>query len=101
MTIDCTGVTKIAELARLEFSERELEEFTPQFRRILDYVEKLKEVSVEGVEPTSHASLPGRSASARTHASVGAGIRTPATRAARRTRRPARPSRGRPNCWWR
>jgi aspartyl-tRNA(Asn)/glutamyl-tRNA(Gln) amidotransferase subunit C len=57
MAIDRTGVTKIAELARLEFSERELEEFTPQFRRILDYVEKLKEVSVEGVEPTSHASF--------------------------------------------
>ncbi len=56
MSIDRTGVMKIAELARLEFSGEELEAFTPQFQRILDFIEKLKEVGVEGVEPTSHAS---------------------------------------------
>ena len=56
MSIDRTGVVKIAELARLEFSGQELEAFTPRFQRILDYIEKLKEVSVEGVEPTSHVS---------------------------------------------
>ncbi len=56
MAIDRTGVMKIAELARLEFSGHELEEFTPQFQRILDFIENLKEVGVDGVEPTSHAS---------------------------------------------
>ena len=56
MSIDRTGVVKIAELARLEFSGEELEAFTPQFQRILDFIEKLKEVGVEGVEPTSHVS---------------------------------------------
>jgi aspartyl-tRNA(Asn)/glutamyl-tRNA(Gln) amidotransferase subunit C len=50
-------VLKIAELAKLHFSESELDSFTAQFQRILDYVEKLKEVNVEGVEPTSHVSL--------------------------------------------
>jgi aspartyl-tRNA(Asn)/glutamyl-tRNA(Gln) amidotransferase subunit C len=59
MSIDRTGVLKIAELAKLEFSDRELEAFTPQFQRILDYIEQLKEVDVEGVEPTSHASVGG------------------------------------------
>ncbi len=54
MSIDRTGVLKIAELARLEFTGDGLEAFTPQFERILDYIETLKEVSVEGVEPTSH-----------------------------------------------
>ncbi len=49
-------VLKIAALAKLHFSEAELEEFTSQFKRILDYVEKLKEVNVEGIPPTSHVS---------------------------------------------
>jgi aspartyl-tRNA(Asn)/glutamyl-tRNA(Gln) amidotransferase subunit C len=57
MSIDRAGVVKIAELARLEFSEGELEAITAQFQRILDYIEKLKKVNVEGVEPTSHASF--------------------------------------------
>lgn len=57
MTITHAEVLKIAELAKLHFSEPELEAFTAQFQRILDYVEKLKEVRIEGVEPTSHVSL--------------------------------------------
>jgi aspartyl-tRNA(Asn)/glutamyl-tRNA(Gln) amidotransferase subunit C len=50
-------VLKIAELAKLHFSESELDAFTAQFQHILDYIEKLKEVNVEGIEPTSHVSL--------------------------------------------
>jgi aspartyl-tRNA(Asn)/glutamyl-tRNA(Gln) amidotransferase subunit C len=50
-------VLKIAELAKLHFDEAEIENFTHQFRRILDYIETLKEVDVQGVEPTSHVSL--------------------------------------------
>jgi aspartyl-tRNA(Asn)/glutamyl-tRNA(Gln) amidotransferase subunit C len=49
-------VLKIAELAKLHFSEEDLDEFTLQFQRILDYIEKLKEVDVQGVAPTSHVS---------------------------------------------
>ena len=56
MSIDRADVLRIAELAKLDFSEGDLEAFTPQFQRILDYIETLKEVSVEGVDPTSHAS---------------------------------------------
>ncbi len=56
MAITRDEVLKIAALARLHFSETELEAFTLQFERILDYVEKLKEVNVEGVPPTSHVS---------------------------------------------
>jgi len=57
MAITRDEVLKIADLAKLQFSEAELEAFTVQFQRILEYVEKLKEVDVEGVEPTSHLSL--------------------------------------------
>jgi aspartyl-tRNA(Asn)/glutamyl-tRNA(Gln) amidotransferase subunit C len=52
-------VLKIAELAKLHFSESELDASTAQFQHILDYIEKLKEVNVEGIEPTSHVSLTG------------------------------------------
>lgn len=57
MAITRSEVLKIAELAKLHFSEAELDAFTAQFLRILDYIEKLKEVDVTGVEPTSHVSL--------------------------------------------
>jgi aspartyl-tRNA(Asn)/glutamyl-tRNA(Gln) amidotransferase subunit C len=57
MSITRAEVLKIAELAKLRFSEEELGEFTEQFQRILDYVEQLEQVNVEGVEPTSHVSL--------------------------------------------
>jgi aspartyl-tRNA(Asn)/glutamyl-tRNA(Gln) amidotransferase subunit C len=57
MAITRDEVLKIAELAKLHFDEGEIEGFTAQFQSILDYVEKLKEVAVEGIEPTSHVSL--------------------------------------------
>ena len=57
MSISRAEVLKIAELARLQFSEEELGEFTVQFQRILAYVEQLEQVNVDGVEPTSHVSL--------------------------------------------
>ncbi len=56
MPISRDEVLKIAELAKLHFSDDELAAFTEQFQRILDYVEQLEQVSVEGVEPTSHVS---------------------------------------------
>jgi aspartyl-tRNA(Asn)/glutamyl-tRNA(Gln) amidotransferase subunit C len=52
-------VLKIAELAKLHFPQSELDAFLVQFQRILDYIEKLKEVNVEGIEPTSHVALSG------------------------------------------
>lgn len=57
MPITRAEVLKIAGLAKLYFSEEELDAFTAQFQRILDYVEQLKQVDVENVEPTSHVSL--------------------------------------------
>jgi aspartyl-tRNA(Asn)/glutamyl-tRNA(Gln) amidotransferase subunit C len=50
-------VLKIAELARLEFSGDELNAFTIKFQDMLDYIEQLKQVDVEAIEPTSHVSL--------------------------------------------
>ena len=45
---------RIAKLARLRITKDEEERFTKELSSILNYVEKLKEVDVSGVEPTSH-----------------------------------------------
>jgi aspartyl-tRNA(Asn)/glutamyl-tRNA(Gln) amidotransferase subunit C len=57
VSITRSEVLKIADLAKLHFSEEELESFIGQFQRILDYIEQLKQVNVDNVEPTSHVSL--------------------------------------------
>jgi len=44
----------IARLARLHFKDEELKVFESQVAGILKLVEELKEVNVDGVEPTSH-----------------------------------------------
>ena len=44
-----------AKLARLHLSEEEIVKFQAQLSQVLDYVEKLEQVNVEGVEPTAHA----------------------------------------------
>lgn len=44
----------IAFLARIKLTEEEKAIFGAQLRTVLDYMEKLREVNVENVEPTSH-----------------------------------------------
>ena len=44
----------IARLSRLHLSNEELEFFKTQVSQILSFVDQLKEVNVDGVEPTSH-----------------------------------------------
>ncbi|MFH1181103.1 MAG: Asp-tRNA(Asn)/Glu-tRNA(Gln) amidotransferase subunit GatC [bacterium] len=48
-------VQHIAKLARLGLTEKEIEKFQKDLSQILNYVEKLKEVDVEEIEPTSHS----------------------------------------------
>ena len=53
--IDLEQVRKVALLARLELSPEEEEQFTGQLSGILDYVEQLKELNTDDVEPTTRA----------------------------------------------
>ena len=55
MSITKEEVKHVAHLARLEFSEEELEQFTDQLAQILAYVAKLNELDTSQVEPTYHA----------------------------------------------
>ena len=54
MAVTIKDVEHIAELARLRFNEKELDNFTLQLNEILSYVEKLNELDTENVEPLSH-----------------------------------------------
>ncbi|MDD5041566.1 MAG: Asp-tRNA(Asn)/Glu-tRNA(Gln) amidotransferase subunit GatC [Candidatus Peribacteraceae bacterium] len=53
MSLTPTQVRHIAKLARLTLSDSEVEKFSRELTQILDYIEKLKEVKTEGVEPMS------------------------------------------------
>jgi aspartyl-tRNA(Asn)/glutamyl-tRNA(Gln) amidotransferase subunit C len=47
-------VEHVAELARLELTAAEKEQFIAQLNDILTYIDKLNELDTVGVEPTSH-----------------------------------------------
>ncbi len=51
MKIDKETVNKLAHLARLKFSESDAQKMTADLNQILDWVEQLKKVETEGVEP--------------------------------------------------
>jgi len=50
------NIDYLANLARLALTAAEQERFSRQLGDILQYVEKLKQVEVAGVEPMAHAS---------------------------------------------
>jgi aspartyl-tRNA(Asn)/glutamyl-tRNA(Gln) amidotransferase subunit C len=54
MSVSIDEVKYIANLAKLNFDEKELEGFTNQFNEILSFFEKLNELNTENVEPLSH-----------------------------------------------
>ncbi|MFF2093649.1 MULTISPECIES: Asp-tRNA(Asn)/Glu-tRNA(Gln) amidotransferase subunit GatC [Paenibacillus] len=54
MSITLKDVEHVANLARLELSEQEKEQFTGQLNAILKYAEKLNSLDTEGVAATSH-----------------------------------------------
>jgi aspartyl-tRNA(Asn)/glutamyl-tRNA(Gln) amidotransferase subunit C len=52
--IDREQVLHVARLARLRLSDEEVERMGEELSTILDHIEKLNELDLEGVEPTSH-----------------------------------------------
>jgi aspartyl-tRNA(Asn)/glutamyl-tRNA(Gln) amidotransferase subunit C len=51
MKIDRTLLDKMAHLSRLEFEEKDAEKMMQDMTAIVEWVEKLKEVNTDGVEP--------------------------------------------------
>ncbi|HEY7151711.1 MAG TPA: Asp-tRNA(Asn)/Glu-tRNA(Gln) amidotransferase subunit GatC [Solirubrobacterales bacterium] len=52
--IDREQVLHVARLARLALSEEEIERMSGELPAILEHVERMNELDLEGVEPTSH-----------------------------------------------
>ena len=57
MEINRELLNKIAHLSRLEFQEKDAEKMMSDMTAIVNWVEKLKEVDTEGVEPLTTMSL--------------------------------------------
>jgi aspartyl-tRNA(Asn)/glutamyl-tRNA(Gln) amidotransferase subunit C len=55
MKITRDEVLYVADLARLELDEASIEKFAGQITEILGYVDMLKGVNTDGIQPTSHA----------------------------------------------
>lgn len=55
MSLPRETVLKVAQLARLQLSPAEVEEFTQQLGAILDYVSRLDQLDTRAVEPMVHA----------------------------------------------
>jgi len=53
MQISKQEVERVAKLARLEITEAEKEVFSKHLSSILTYIDKLKTLNTEGVEPTA------------------------------------------------
>jgi len=54
-SIDKKIVEKVAHLSRLEFDEKELEQYCSQLALILSYIDKLNELDTSKTQPTTHA----------------------------------------------
>jgi aspartyl-tRNA(Asn)/glutamyl-tRNA(Gln) amidotransferase subunit C len=52
--IEREQVLHVAKLARLKFNEEEIERLSPELSKILEYVEQMNRLDLDGVEPTSH-----------------------------------------------
>lgn len=62
MKISESDVEYVAKLAMLEVAEDEKKELAEQLSRIVEYVEKLNELDVTGIEPTPQVVTSGRHA---------------------------------------
>ncbi len=54
MPISIEEVDRIAQLAKLSFTEEEKWELAEQLAKIVEYVEKINELDLEHVPPTTH-----------------------------------------------
>jgi aspartyl-tRNA(Asn)/glutamyl-tRNA(Gln) amidotransferase subunit C len=55
MSLSAEEVRKVADLARLELSEADVETMARQLSAIVDYINQLQRVNTDGVEPLAHA----------------------------------------------
>jgi aspartyl-tRNA(Asn)/glutamyl-tRNA(Gln) amidotransferase subunit C len=52
--LDRDQVLHVARLARLELSDDEVERMSMELSKVLDHIDKIRELDLDGVPPTSH-----------------------------------------------
>jgi aspartyl-tRNA(Asn)/glutamyl-tRNA(Gln) amidotransferase subunit C len=52
--LDRAQVLHVARLARLELTEDDVDRMSSELTKVLDHIEKIRELDLEGVPPTSH-----------------------------------------------
>jgi aspartyl-tRNA(Asn)/glutamyl-tRNA(Gln) amidotransferase subunit C len=52
--LDRDQVLHVASLARLELTDEEVERMASELSKVLDHIEKIRELDLDGVPPTSH-----------------------------------------------
>jgi aspartyl-tRNA(Asn)/glutamyl-tRNA(Gln) amidotransferase subunit C len=58
--LDRAQVLHVARLARLELNDEEVQRMAAELTKVLDHIEKIRELDLEGVPPTSHVlDVPG------------------------------------------
>lgn len=55
MALDSATVDHVARLARLDLSPEERERMRAELTKILEHAERIQELDLDGVDPTSHA----------------------------------------------
>lgn len=55
MSLSADDVLRVAHLARLALTDGELEAMTRRLNAIVSYVDQLRQVNTDGVEPLAHA----------------------------------------------
>ena len=53
--LERSQVLHVAQLAKLQFDEAELEQMAGELSAVLEHVDRIREVDLENVEPMSHA----------------------------------------------
>src|SRR6516162_9677057 len=52
--LDRVQVLHVARLARLQLTDEEVERMASELSKVLDHIEKIRELDLDGVPPTSH-----------------------------------------------
>jgi aspartyl-tRNA(Asn)/glutamyl-tRNA(Gln) amidotransferase subunit C len=52
--LDRAQVLHVARLARLELTDEEVDRMAAELSKVLDHIEKIRELDLDGVAPTSH-----------------------------------------------
>jgi|ERR1700730_8002105 aspartyl-tRNA(Asn)/glutamyl-tRNA(Gln) amidotransferase subunit C len=52
--LDRAQVLHVARLARLDLSDEEVERMASELSKVLDHIEKIRELDLHGVPPTAH-----------------------------------------------